>query len=148
MDIKLNKVSNFKLGILFNLLTDAYSFDENIIDACIAKLRENDSFFFNDLQIANKCGYITTLEDEVIGFINWDPRNMPEYAIIGDNCIISKHKGKGYGKLQLKKAINRIARNDVKKIFVSTIYKARCFNVRTVADITKHGDILQHGYMR
>ena len=50
-----------------------------------------------------------------IGFVVWDPRNMPEYVEIGDNCIVPKHKGNGYGKLQLQEAINEIIINDVKK---------------------------------
>ena len=84
--------------------------------------RENDNFFYDcvGLEIADACCFITALNDEIIGFINWDPRNSPEYAIIGDNCIITKHKGKGYGKLQLQEAINRIIRNGGKKIYVST----------------------------
>ena len=120
MDIKFNKISDFNPGILFDLLSDAYSFDKNIIDACIGKWRESDSFFFDNLHIADECGFITTFKDEVIGFINWDPRNLPQYAIIGDNCIISKYKGKGYGKLQIQEAINRVILHNVKKIFVST----------------------------
>ena len=45
---------------------------------------------------------------------------MPEYAIIGDNCIITKYKGKGYGKLQLQEAVNTIISNGAKRIYVST----------------------------
>jgi len=121
MDIEFNKISDFKRGIIFDLLSDAYSFDKNYItDTSITKFHESDNFFFDNLDIADSCGFITTLKNEAIGFICWDPRNTPEYAIIGDNCIISKYKGKGYGKLQLQEAINRITRNCVKKIFVST----------------------------
>jgi len=121
MDIKFNKISDFKRGVLFDLLFDAYSFDKNYItNDSVKGFRENDDFFFDNLDIADRCGFITTLKDEVIGFICWDPRNMPEYAIIGDNCIASKYKGKGYGRLQLQEAINRITQNFVKKIFVST----------------------------
>jgi ribosomal protein S18 acetylase RimI-like enzyme len=71
------------------------------------------------LQIANKYGFITTLNDEAIGFVLWDPRNMPEYAEIGYNCIVSKHKSNGYGKIQLQEAVNRITQNDVRKIIVT-----------------------------
>ena len=120
MDIKFNKVSEFNRGILYDLLSDAYSFDDSIIEVCKERWREDDNFFFDNLQIADSCGFVTTLNDEAIGIIFWDPRNMPEYAIIGDNCIITKHKGKGYGKWQLREAIRRITQNDVKKVFVST----------------------------
>ncbi|MNI75238.1 Acetyltransferase (GNAT) family protein [compost metagenome] len=45
---------------------------------------------------------------------------MPEYAEIGHNCIASKHKGNGYGKMQLQEAVSRITRNEVSKIIVTT----------------------------
>jgi len=120
MGIEFKKVSEFNRGILVELLTDAYSFNTEIEKECSAKWLENDSFFFDNLQIADKYCIITTLNDEAIGFVAWDPRNMPEYVEIGDNCIVSKHKGNGYGKLQLQEAINRITENDVKKIIVTT----------------------------
>jgi ribosomal protein S18 acetylase RimI-like enzyme len=65
-------------------------------------------------------GFITTLNDEAIGFIVWDPRNIPEYVEIGHNCIASKYKGNGYGKMQLQEAVNIITQNDVRKIIVTT----------------------------
>lgn len=40
---------------------------------------------------------------------------------IGHNCILTKYKGNGYGKLQLQEAIRRIKEyNDLKKIVVTT----------------------------
>jgi ribosomal protein S18 acetylase RimI-like enzyme len=72
------------------------------------------------LQIADKYGFITTLNDEAIGFVVWDPRNMPEYVEIGHNCIVPKYKNNGYGKIQLQEAVNRINKNDLRKIIVTT----------------------------
>ncbi len=120
MGIEFKKLSDFSRGILYRLLSNAYSFNSKYEDSCKEKWQADDKFFFDNLSIGDKYCFITTLNDEAIGFLAWDPRNLPEYAIIGDNCIISKHKGKGYGKLQLQEAVNRITRYDVKKIYVST----------------------------
>jgi ribosomal protein S18 acetylase RimI-like enzyme len=120
MSIKFKKVSCFNRGILFELLKDAYSFDCRYEHNCSFDWQAFDNFFFGNLKIADKYGFITTLNDEAIGFISWDPRNMPEYAEIGFNGIASKHKGNGYGKMQLQEAVNRITRNDVRKIIVTT----------------------------
>ncbi|WP_216626421.1 GNAT family N-acetyltransferase [Paenibacillus phytohabitans] len=60
------------------------------------------------------------MHDEAVGFVSWDPRNLPEVAEIGHNCIASAHKGKGYSKMQLQEAVNRILQNDVRKIIVTT----------------------------
>lgn len=120
MSIKFKKVSNFNRGILVDLLTDSYSFDCRYEQNYKSDWQLFDDFFFDNLQIADKYGFITTLNDEAIGFVSWDPRNMPEYAVIGHNCVASKHKGSGYGKTQLQEAVNRIVRHDVRKIIVTT----------------------------
>lgn len=120
MSIEFKKVSDFNRGILFELLRDAYSFDCRYEQCCNSNWQGADNFFFDNLEIADKCAFITTLKDEAIGFVCWDPRNMPEYAEIGHNCIVPKHKGNGYGKIQLQEAVNRITQNDVRKIIVTT----------------------------
>lgn len=120
MSIKFKKVSDFNRGILFELLKDAYSFDCRYEQTFNSDWQVFDNFFFDNLQIADKYGFITTLNDEAIGFVLWDPRNMPEYAEIGHNCIASKYKGNGYGKIQFQEAVNRITQNDVRKIIVTT----------------------------
>ncbi|MDP4203862.1 MAG: GNAT family N-acetyltransferase [Bacteroidota bacterium] len=120
MIVEFKKVSEFKRGILFELLKDAYSFDCRYEHRWSVDWQAFDNFFFDNLNIADKYGFVTTLHDEAIGFVSWDPRNMPEYVEIGYNCIASKYKGKGYGKLQLQEAVNRIIQSDLKKIIVTT----------------------------
>lgn len=108
-------MSEFNRGVLFKLLIEAYSFDYKYEQNC-----RSDWHNCDNLNIANKCCVITTLNDEAIGFVCWDPRNIPEYVEIGYNCIIPRYKGNGYGKMQLQEAINRIAQADVKRIIVMT----------------------------
>ncbi len=80
-----------------------------------------DDFFYSNLySIADKYGFITVVDGIAIGHISWDPRNKPDYVIIGHNCILSSYKGKGYGKIQLQEAIRIIKEYKVKKIIVTT----------------------------
>ncbi|OKP88412.1 N-acetyltransferase [Paenibacillus sp. P32E] len=120
MSVIFKKVSDFSRGILFELLTDAYSLDRRYEQRYSSDWQDFDNFFFDHLEIADTYGLITTLNDEAIGFVSWDPRNMPQYAEIGHNCIASKHKGKGYGNMQLQEAVNRILQHDVRKIILFT----------------------------
>lgn len=120
MSIKFKKVSDFNRGIIFELLKDAYSFDCRYQQSWYSNWQDCDNFFFDNLEIADKCAFITTLNDEAIGFVVWDPRNIPEYVEIGHNCIASKYKGNGYGKMQLQEAMSRITENGVRKIIVTT----------------------------
>lgn len=120
MGIKFKKVSDFNRGLIFELLKDAYSYDDRNEQCWGLNWKEFDDFFFDNLRIADKYGFITTLDNEAIGMISWDPRNIPEYVEIGHNCISSKYKDKGYGKMQLQEAINRIKEYNVKRIIVTT----------------------------
>lgn len=82
---------------------------------------------------------------------------MPEYAEIGHNCIISKYKGNGYGKIQLQEAVNGIKKEDVKKIIVTTnsylvsakrMYESVGFTVyqkRTAIDLL--GEFIDYEYL-
>ncbi|TLC97816.1 GNAT family N-acetyltransferase [Robinsoniella peoriensis] len=120
MCIEFRKVSGFNRGTILNLLSDAYSFDERMGQCWRSDWEEFDDFFFDNLQIADQYGFITTLDGEAIGLVSWDPRNMPEYVEVGHNCIKSTYKGRGYGTMQLEEAVNRIMGYDVKKIIVTT----------------------------
>lgn len=120
MELEFKKVSQFKRGILFELLTDAYSFDVQCQQHWGKDWQEFDDFFFDHLVIADSCGFITAIRGEPIGFVSWDPRNKPSSVIIGHNCMKTKYKEKGYGKSQLQEAICRIRQLEAEKIVVTT----------------------------
>ena len=111
-NIEFRKVSGFKRGTLFELLSDAYSFDERWEDCCASDWKEFDHFFFDNPQIADQYGFITVLNGKAVGLASWDPRKMPEYVEIGHNCIISSCKGHGYGRMQLREALQRIVKRN------------------------------------
>lgn len=118
--ITFEKISNFPKGTLCNQLIDAYSFDSSISKNFLDSWKEYDDFFYSNLDIANKYGFVTLVDGVPVGHITWDPRNRPEYVIIGHNCILTSYKGKGYGKIQLQEAIRRIKEYNVKKVVVTT----------------------------
>jgi ribosomal protein S18 acetylase RimI-like enzyme len=120
MCIKFYKVSDFDRGTLFNLLKDAYTYDPRFEEHFLSNWRECDDFFYDNINIADSCCIVTSLCEKAIGFVCWDPRNMPEYVEIGHNCIAQEFKGFKYGKLQLEEAISRIQKGNVKKIIVTT----------------------------
>ncbi len=63
---------------------------------------------------------MTVLEEKPVGFVSWNPTNLPDSAEVGHNCILTKHKGKGYGKRQMREAVRRIIAQGAKKIAVWT----------------------------
>ncbi|MGG0821576.1 GNAT family N-acetyltransferase [Paenibacillus turicensis] len=120
MGLQFNKTTHYPRGLIFDLLQDAYSFDARYEQHWSTNWREADNFMFDNPIIAEKYSFVTTLDGEPIGFIVWDPRNLPTYAELGHNCIRSLHKGKEYGKRQLREAVRRISEAGAKKIIVTT----------------------------
>jgi len=121
MNIEFRKFTDFERGIMYDILSDAYSFDERCSKCLNDNWKECDNFFFDNPDIADKCGFVTCLANKPIGFISWDPRKRPEYIEIGHNGIRTKYKGKGLGKRQLQEAIRRIKEyQDLKEIRVCT----------------------------
>ena len=96
MDIEFRKFTDYNRGIMYEILKDAYSFDERCAICWDENWKQSDAFFFDNPDIADKYGFITCYKGEPIGFICWDPRNRPEYVEIGHNGIKTKYKGKGF----------------------------------------------------
>ena len=97
--IEFKKPSEFPKGTFYNQLADAYSVEEKCKEAWDGMWKEYDDFMFGNLELADKYSFVTEVDGEPVGHISWDPRHCPEYVEIGHNCILTKFKGKGYGKL-------------------------------------------------
>lgn len=106
--IEFRKISDFPKGTLYDILIDAYSFDERNRQIWDKNWKETDDFFYSHPEIADEYGLVTCLDGEAIGFVTWDPRHRPDYVEIGHNGIRGKYKGRGYGRLQLLEALRRI----------------------------------------
>ena len=120
MAMEFRKFSENKRGIMLEMLRDAYSFEPGYEKDWLEEWKKADDFFYENLHIADKCGFVTVVDGVPVGFICWDPRNLPAYAEIGHNCIITQYKGKGYGRAQLREAVARIEKSGAEKIIVTT----------------------------
>ena len=87
--IEFKKISDFPKGTLYSQLADAYSFHPDCKTYWDKMWKEYDDFFYSNLDsIADKCGFITTVDGIAIGHISWDPRKKPAYVSIGHNCTL------------------------------------------------------------
>ena len=119
--IEFRKISDFPKGTLYDILIDAYSFDERNRQIWDKNWKETDDFFYSHPEIADEYGLVTCLDGEAIGFVTWDPRHRPDYVEIEHNGIRGKYKGRGYGRLQLLEALRRIREYEgLKRIIVCT----------------------------
>ena len=120
MDIEFRKITDFPRGTLCALLKEGYSFEPRFERDCLNQWQEFDNFFYDNPHIAESSGFMTVLSDVPIGFVSWNPTNIPVSAEIGHNCITAKYKGNGYGKQQMQEAVKRIIAQGAKKIIVTT----------------------------
>lgn len=120
MDIEFLPFRRFARGTILALLKDAYSFEPLYEQTWLENWMDADAFFYDHLEIADRCGFVTALDGKPIGFISWDPRNLPELVILGHNCIATEYKGNRYGKRQLLEAVSRIRQTACQKIVVTT----------------------------
>ena len=79
-----------------------------------------DTDVFDHPLSVGKCGAVMYIDDSPIGFVSWDPRNHPDYAIIGHNCILPEYRGKGYGSFQITYACDLLRKQGFRQVNVST----------------------------
>lgn len=120
MDIEFRKITEFPRGTLCDLLKEGYSFEPRFERDCLSQWQEFDDFFYDNTHIAEFSGFMTVLDHSPIGFVTWNPTNLPISTEIGHNCISEKYKGNGYGKQQMREAVKRIINQGAKKILVTT----------------------------
>lgn len=87
---------------------------------CIEQWQEFDDFFYDNPHIAEVSGFMTVLNNNPIGFVSWNPTNLPISVEIGHNCISDKYKRNGYGLRQMQEAVKRIIAQGAEKIIVTT----------------------------
>ena len=102
------------------MLIESYAPAKEIVLREEQAWKEFDQSVFENPETIGKCGFVSSLENEPVGFASWDPRNLPEFALVGHDCILPKFQGQGLGRLQLIEVVKRLNKLRVKKIKVST----------------------------
>lgn len=64
MDIEFRKFTDYNRGIMYEILKDAYSFDERCAICWDENWKQSDAFFFDNPDIADKYGFITCYKGE------------------------------------------------------------------------------------
>lgn len=118
--IKTMKFSEAPEGTLSGLLVDFYAAFPEFVAANVAGWKAFDAFVYSRLSIMDQCGFLSLENEILIGFISWDPRNLPESIEIGHNGVIREYQGRGKGKEQLMSAMAMMSALKPRKIMVKT----------------------------
>lgn len=119
-----SEITKFKKGIIFEIIYSSYKelilSDEDEWSSHIEKWKKIDEDAFNNPNTIGKCCFISLENFKPVGFGSYDPRNLPDYGIIGQNCIIPEARGKGYGKQQILEIIRILKDKGARKVKVET----------------------------
>jgi GNAT superfamily N-acetyltransferase len=123
-NLNLKTLTEHQEGTFFNLLSQSYiGFDKiysEYTKSWINDWKKYDNEIFNKPDTVGNCGFVTYLENVMIGFASWDSRQFP-IGIIGHNCILPRFRGHGYGQEQIKEIINRFKKQFFTKAVASTL---------------------------
>lgn len=112
-------------GFLAELLTCCYApLLEQLPVAKVTELRHDwadyDDAVNAEPETIGDSGFLTLLDERVIGFASWDPRGWPEIGTVGHNCIIREYQGHGYGRWQVEEVLSHFHRNGFVRARVRT----------------------------
>ncbi len=111
-------------GIIADLLKSSYA---ELVSAApqywrqeVANWEEFDKDVLRYPNSVGACVFLTWADDLVIGLGSYDNRPMPDYGIIGHNCILPAFRGKGLGRLQILEILRRFEKMEILMAKVST----------------------------
>lgn len=85
-----------------------------------AKWPAIDKQVFECADTIGRCVFVTCVDGRPVGFASWDPRGGPGRGVIGHNCVLPEHRGRGYGKLQIQEVLRRFREAGFQKVSVTT----------------------------
>ncbi len=80
-----------------------------------------DTDVYEDPGGIGDCTFLSWLDDKLIGFASYDPRQWPTLGIIGHNGILPEYQGRGFGKLQIAEILRRFQKRRFSRAKVSTL---------------------------
>jgi len=121
--ITFTSIAGEKEGTIARLLQKSYAAllaTDPIWQSECANWEQYDKEVFDNPETVGSCIFLTRLDGDIVGFASWDPRQCPEYGIIGHNCVLPEFRGRGFGKYQIDEVLRRLRALGTRKANVST----------------------------
>jgi GNAT superfamily N-acetyltransferase len=122
MPIAFTSPSEHPPGTAFRLLKAAWAPLWN--PALEENIRAFDLEVTGHPDMVGACTFVSCLDGEPIGMASFDPRPGPYRGIIGWNCIVPEHQGKGFGKAQILEVLRRFGERGIRRACVTTTDEA------------------------
>lgn len=113
-----------KPGLIYDMLCKSYQELETVESQLVADWKKSwkryDDEIFKFPDTVGASGFLTIVENQIVGFASFDPRQLPHLGTIGHNCILPEFRNRGYGKTQLLEMVRLFREKDCQNIEAST----------------------------
>ena len=116
--LRFTPASRYEAGTVFTLL--ARSWEPIWSPELEDNLKGFDREVFENPTTVGACTLVTCLKGEPIGVASNDPRQGPELARIGYNCIVPEQQRKGYGTRQMQEVLRILRERSFRRVLVPT----------------------------
>jgi len=123
MKITFTSVTGEKEGTVAGMLRRSYAellATDPIWQSERANWEQYDKNIFDNPETVGFSIFLTRVDGDIVGFASWDPRQSPEYGIIGHNCVLPEFRGRGLGKIQIAEVLRRLQVLGIRNARVST----------------------------
>jgi len=105
-------------GTVYAILAECYATlrDVTLDDS----LRRFDREVFASPGTVGACSFISSVEEQIVGFFSYDPRQGPEIGLIGHNGVMPPFQGRGYGTQQILEILRLLTLRRFVRVRVST----------------------------
>ena len=107
--------------ILKTCYADLVSSDPDLWSNEEAGWERFDTDVYEDPDSIGECTFLSWLDEKLIGFASYDPRQWPSIGIIGHNGILPDYQRRGLGKQQIEEILRRFGKMGFKRAKVSTL---------------------------
>jgi len=98
-------------GTIASILRSCYAWlvstDPNLWSPEILEWERFDKDVYENPETIGECTFLSWWGEKLVGFGSFDPRQMPEFGIIGHNCILPEFQRRGFGKQQITEILRR-----------------------------------------
>ena len=119
--IEFKHVNQFDRGIIYKLLCESYASllesEGDYTHEFKANWQQTDADLSDGFNTSGRA-VISIRDNQPVGFVSWYVEGG-DVGSIGHNCIVPRHRRKGYGKAQIHKALEELARR-VRLVKVTT----------------------------
>ena len=111
-------------GLIASMLKRSYAdlveLDQQHWGPEVPKWEEFDREIFEHPDTVGTCVFLTWSGDRLVGFASYDPRQQPEFGIVGHNCVLPEFRGNGFGKQQIQEIVRRFRAMGIRLAQIST----------------------------